>query len=97
MTETDTETEDDPRWRAATAAKAAEGAALMKRYGAHGLGVALVDVGEGPEPGLMLVTAVAPPAAAPAPVLVDVDGTRYAVPVSVQEAPHAEEEGSGAD
>lgn len=93
---TETETQDDPRWRAATAAKAAEGAALMKRYGAHGLGVALVDVGEGPEPGLMLVTAVAPPAA-PAPVLVDVDGTRYAVPIGVQEAPQAEEEGSGAD
>lgn len=86
MTET-----DDPRWRAAAAAKAAEGAALMERWGAHGLGVAWVDVGAGPEPGLVLVAAAAP-AAVPEHVLVEVDGERYAVPVRVEVAPPAQPE-----
>ncbi|WP_156251068.1 hypothetical protein [Pseudactinotalea terrae] len=85
-----TETED-PRWRAAAAAKASEGAALMRQFGAHGLGVAWVDTGAGQEPGLMLVVAAAP-AAVPEPVLVEVDGHRYAVPVSVELAPPAQSE-----
>lgn len=79
-------TEDDPRWRAAAAAKASEGAALMRRYGAHGLGVAWVDVGAGQQPGLVLVVAAAP-AAAPAHVQVHIDGRRYTVPVTVEIAP----------
>lgn len=81
-------TDDDPRWRAAAAAKAAEGRELMQRYGAHGLGVAWVDTGAGPEPGLVLVVA-AGEGEAPEPVLVEVDGDRYAVPVTVEVAPAA--------
>lgn len=82
---------EDPRWRAAAAAKAAEGAALMRRFGAHGVGVAWVDTGAGQEPGLVLVVAAAP-AVAPEPVLVQLDGDRYAVPVSVELAPPAQPE-----
>ena len=91
-----TVTGDDPRWRAAAAAKTAEGAELMQRYGAHGLGVAWVDVGAGQEPGLVLVAA-AEPAAAPTPVVVEVAGRHYAVPVRVEVAPQAAPETGGAE
>ena len=85
---------DDPRWRAASLAKATEGMALMRRYGAHGLGVAWVEVGAERQPGLVLVAASAP-AAAPAPVQVELDGRRFAVPVTVQTAPPDEAEAMG--
>lgn len=81
-----TETGGDPRWRAAALAKGSQGAELMRRYGAHGLGVAWVDVGDGPRPGLVLVVSSAPEDAPP-PVRVEVDGEQHVVPVAVQEAP----------
>lgn len=88
-------TADDPRWRAASAAKSAHGAELMRRYGAHGLGVAWVDVGAGQQPGLLLVTA-AMPEIAPEAVHVEVDGAQHVVPVAVQQEPPTELESSGA-
>lgn len=85
---------DDPRWRAASAAKASHGAELMRRYGAHGLGVAWVRVGSERQPGLLLV-ADAVPDRVPDPVLVDVDGSQYAVPLVVHQAPPDRFEAAG--